>query len=197
MYPTHWCESLHPLVRIAPPAGANRSTRTPQKNRIHRCGPRHGHPSTLRQNPAVLSVGVRPGISAPDSGDPFRTVPRSPQWLIGLPNARKPSPTSAFSQPTPPTGSASRWPPSGRPSGCHCGRQDRGATAVGFGSVLVGGSGGRVFAVGSRWSESAEGRAGAGGSDLSQGRGLPHVRRPHAHHSRHRAACRHSRSRGR
>jgi len=28
-----WCESPHRLVRIAPPTGANRSTRTPQKDR--------------------------------------------------------------------------------------------------------------------------------------------------------------------
>jgi hypothetical protein len=52
---THWCESLHPLVRIAPPTGANRSTRTPQKNRIHRCGPRHGRPipHSVRSPPSI------------------------------------------------------------------------------------------------------------------------------------------------
>ena len=35
-----------------------------------------------------------------------------------------------------------------RARGCHCGRQDRGVTPVGFRSVPIGGSGGRVFAVG-------------------------------------------------
>jgi hypothetical protein len=57
---------------------------------------------------------------------------------------------------------------SGRPErctrGCHCGRQDRRVTAVGFRKMFVGRSGGRVFAVGEWWwTAGAEGGAGAGG----------------------------------
>ena len=48
---------------------------------------------------------------------------------------------------------------------CHRGRQDRGITPVGFGSVPVGGSGGGVLAVGSRWREGAE--SGASGMRLA------------------------------
>jgi len=47
-----------------------------------------------------------------------------------------------------------------RTRGCHCGRQDRGSTPVGLRKMFVGGSGRRVFAVGSRWSEGAESGAG-------------------------------------
>ena len=52
---------------------------------------------------------------------------------------------------------------SGRPErrarGCHCGRQDRGVTPMGFRSVPVGGPGGRVFAVGRRewWADAEDG----------------------------------------
>ena len=52
-----------------------------------------------------------------------------------------------------------------RTRGCHCGRQDRTVTAVGFRSVPVGESGGGVFEGGLRWRESAEG--GAGGMRLA------------------------------
>jgi hypothetical protein len=41
---------------------------------------------------------------------------------------------------------------------CHCGRQDRGVTPVGLGPVLVGGSSGGVFAVGSgQWAGAEDG----------------------------------------
>ena len=54
-----------------------------------------------------------------------------------------------------------------RTRGCHCGRHDRRVTPVGLRSVPVGGSGGRVFAVGGRqWRSGAESVAGAG-SELS------------------------------
>jgi hypothetical protein len=47
--------------------------------------------------------------------------------------------------------------------GCHCGRQDRRVTSVGFRSVPVGGSGGGVFADGGwQWRSGAESGAGAG-----------------------------------
>jgi hypothetical protein len=66
-----------------------------------------GYPSRHIQQPngslpPYLAVGVHPGFSPPDSGDPFQTAPRSPRWLIGLPRPSKPSPAKAFSRPEPP-----------------------------------------------------------------------------------------------
>ena len=50
-----------------------------------------------------------------------------------------------------------------RARSCHCGRQDRGVTPVGFRSVPVGGPGGGVFAVGgSQWRSCQAGGAEAG-----------------------------------
>jgi len=52
-----------------------------------------------------------------------------------------------------------------RTRSCDRGRQDRGVTPVGLGSVPIGGSGGSVFAVGRSWRKGAE--SGAGGLRLA------------------------------
>jgi len=113
-----------------------------------------------RQKPADLSVGAHPGFSPPDSGSSWQTAPQSPRWLIGLPSVQKASPARGIFQPESLPVCAPRWPLSRRACGCHCGRQDRGIAAVGFGKMFVGGSGGSVFAAGSRWWKGAEGGAG-------------------------------------
>jgi len=66
--------------------------------------------------------------------------------------------------------------PERRPRGCHCGRQDRGSTPVGFRSVPLGRSGGRVFAVGRwQWRAGQACSAGAGGELMGLGvAGLHH-----------------------
>jgi hypothetical protein len=94
---------------------------------------------------------------------PHPTTPARTSPLDLQPNPL--TPPSPKPPPTPPRGSAPPWPLSGLPSrGCNCGRQDRGPTPVGLGSVPVGGSGWRVCAVGrGEWRSGAESRAGAGG----------------------------------
>jgi hypothetical protein len=98
---THWCESLHPLVRIAPPA-------PPRRTGSIVAGPAWPHLHSFRQNPAV-----HPGFSPPDSGLWWQAAPRSPRWLIGLPSVPKPSPAKGFSTPA-----ATPAPPS-RSRPCH------------------------------------------------------------------------------
>ena len=109
-----------------------------------------GHPSrrqpSAREKPALPGSYAHPGFSPPDSVPWWQAAPQSPRWLIGLPSARKATPAKGFFQSVPPPVCQQPWRPlSRRTRRCHCGRQDRRVTPVGFGSLLVGGSGGRVF----------------------------------------------------
>jgi len=128
-----------------------------------------GHPSrrqpSAREKPALPGSYAHPGFSPPDSVPWWQAAPQSPRSLIGLPSARKATPAKGFFQSVPPPVCQQPWRPlSRRTRRCHCGRQGRRVTPVGFGSLLVGGSGGRVFEVGrGEWQEGQAGGAGAGG----------------------------------
>ncbi len=144
----HCCREMG---RIAPPIGANRSTRW--------C-------NSLHPDPPVKAIPCEIKTLRSDAQT-------HPSWLVPVPNCRQrtaSTPRHAWSVPASSAPAASRQLPhrcrprpaperplSRRARGCHCGRQDRGVTPVGFWPVPVGGSGGRVFADGSeRWRSGAE-----------------------------------------
>ena len=104
---THWCESLHPLVRIAPPRPPRRSARLGRTNGAATHQPPHPRRPQFSTHADPhqpdRSPPLRPGFWLPDSGSWWQTAPWSPRWMIGLPiGQKKGHQPEGFSKPEPP-----------------------------------------------------------------------------------------------
>jgi len=122
---THWCDSLHPLVRFAPPTGAIRSTQPLEGSaRLGRANRAAGHQPPHPCRPSSVLTSTYIGTNAEPVlsllylflllstyGVPL-AAPWSPRWLIRPSSAPKTSPAKGFSTPATTPASPSRSRPS-------------------------------------------------------------------------------------
>jgi hypothetical protein len=115
-----------------------------------------------RRETLVHVAGRQKDLGPRTAHDSRPSVSCRPGTALGQMTPTGPGPRSVVLQAGVALGRAARsGRPERRPRGCHCGRQDRGLTPVGLGSVPVGGPGWGVFAGGGwQWRSGAESRAG-------------------------------------